>query len=75
MGSLSLSQSPSLHNPPKQVSEEAIREIIEDLPMSLTADTNASRSKEITEKEFSAVVHSMAKEKAPGHDGIPMEFF
>ena len=59
----------------KGVSEEAIREILEGLPRTFTEDMNTSLSKEITEAELSAAVQSMAKGKAPGHDGIPMEFF
>ena len=56
-------------------SEEAIKKILEDLPRTFTVDMNTSLSEEITEAELSSAVQSMAKGKAPGHDGIPMEFF
>lgn len=36
---------------------------------------NVALAKDITQKELSAAVSSMAKGKAPGHDGIPIEFF
>ena len=36
----------------KEVPEDAIREILEDLPRSFTVDMNISLSKEITENEF-----------------------
>ena len=36
---------------------------------------NENLSAHIIEEELGKVVKSMAKGKAPGHDGIPMEFF
>jgi hypothetical protein len=36
---------------------------------------NVLLTKAITEKELLVVVLSMAKGKALGHDGIPIEFF
>ena len=50
-------------------------EVLEDLPATFTCDMNESLSKDITERELSAEVLSMAKGKAPGHDGVPIEFF
>ena len=35
---------------------------------------NEALSKEITEEELGRAVTSMAKGKAPGHDGIPVKF-
>jgi exonuclease III len=59
----------------KDICRVALREVLEDLPATFTDDMNASLSKEITVKEISAAILSMAKGKAPGHDGIPIEFF
>lgn len=36
---------------------------------------NVALAKDITENKLSAAVTSMAKGKAPGHDGIPIKFF
>lgn len=39
-----------------------------------TCDMNETLSKDITERELSAAVSSMAKGKAPRYDGIPIDF-
>ena len=41
----------------------------------LTNAMNEDLGKEITERELQLAVNLMIKEKAPGHDGIPVEFF
>lgn len=61
-------------NQHKGVSEETIREILENSPISFIVHINASLSREIMEKEFSSGVHSMTKGKVPGHNTMPMEF-
>ena len=45
------------------------------VPAIFTNAMNEDLGKEITEREFRRAVTSMAKGKAPGHDGIQMEFF
>ena len=59
----------------KNISEEVLTRTLEGLPATVTNAMNESISKKITVKELSQVVNSLAKGKAPGHDGIPMEFF
>jgi hypothetical protein len=45
-------------------------EVLEGLPATFACDMNESLSRDITERELSAAFHSMAKGKAPGHDGV-----
>ena len=52
-----------------------MNEVLEGLPATFMYDINQSLSKDITEWELSAAVLSMAKRKALGHDGVPIEFF
>ena len=59
----------------KGVSEPAIQEILEDLPVTFTDAMNETLEQEITVEELASAIRSMAKGKAPGHDGIPIEFF
>ena len=59
----------------KKVSEEAIMEVFIGFRALFTEEMNASLTREITERELGGVVRDMAKGKAPGHDGIPIEFF
>lgn len=59
----------------KEVSEEACREVFEGFMVTFTESMNENLAKEITVEELGKAVLSMAKRKAPGHDGIPMEFF
>ena len=58
-----------------RISEEAMNEILEDLPATFTCDMNEALSRDITERELSTAILSMAKGKAPGHDEVPIEFF
>ena len=57
------------------MSEETIMEVFTGFRTSFSEEMNASLTKEITERELGGVVRDMAKGKAPGHDGIPIEFF
>ena len=50
-------------------------EVLEGFPATFTYDMNVTLSKDITERELLATVQSMAKGKAPGHYGIPIELF
>lgn len=59
----------------KAISGEAMREFMDGLLATITCDMNASLSRAITYKELSLAILSMAKGKAPRHDGIPIEFF
>ena len=59
----------------KAISSEGMREVLEDLPPTFTIDMNMLLVKAITEKELLTAIMSMAKGKAPGYDGIPIEFF
>lgn len=59
----------------KPIREEAMREVFEGFTSTFTKAMNATLMEEMTEKELGAVVRDMAKGKAPGHDGIPVEFF
>ena len=59
----------------KENSREAMREVLDGLPTSFTYDMNAQLSRPITDKELSGAIMSMAKGKAPNHDGLPIEFF
>lgn len=52
-----------------------MNEVLKGLPATFTCDMIESLSKDITERELSAAVLSMAKGKALGHDGDPIEFF
>ena len=57
------------------ISEEALEEVLRDLPTILTPNMNEALSKEITEEELGGAVREMTKGKAPGFDGVPVEFF
>jgi hypothetical protein len=59
----------------KKISEEALDEVFRDLPITFTPSMNEVFFKEITEEELGVAAKAMAKGKAPGHDGIPLEFF
>ena len=59
----------------KDISREAMREILEGMPTTFTCDMNTQLSRPLTDKELSGAIMSMAKGKAPSHDGIPIEFF
>ena len=59
----------------KEVAEPVLREVLDDLLVTFMASMNEALSREITEEELAVVIRAMAKGKAPGHDGIPIEFF
>ena len=52
-----------------------MQEVLDDLPTTFTRDMNGSLARSIMDKELSAAILSMAKGKAPVHDGILVEFF
>ncbi len=43
--------------------------------MKVTQDTNASLTKDLTIRDILDAIKVLPKGKAPGHDGVPMEFF
>ena len=57
------------------IEEEALLEVMEGVPATFTPAMNEVLGKEILERELRGAVDSMAKGKAPGHDGIPVEFY
>lgn len=59
----------------KEVSEEACSEVFEGFPVTFADSMNKNMAKEIMVEELAKAISSMAKGKAPGHDGISMEFF
>lgn len=59
----------------KEILGEAMQEVLDDLPTTFTRDMNGSLARSIMDKELSAAILSMAKGKAPVHDGILVEFF
>ena len=59
----------------KDISEGAINEVLEGLPATFTCDINEALAKDITERELATAVASMSNGKAPGQDGVPIEFF
>lgn len=50
-------------------------EIFEGFSTTITHVMSESLMRDITKRELSTVVTTMAKGKALGHDGIPVEFF
>ena len=59
----------------KDICESTLNEVMEGFLATFTNNMNDSLAKDITEKELSSAVMSMAKGKASGHDGIPVELF
>ena len=59
----------------KDIEEEAFLSVMEGVLATFTTAMNESLAKEVSEKELRGAVNSMAKGKAPGHDGIPVEFY
>ena len=59
----------------KEIIEEALTEITEGLPALFTEAMNEALDQEIMEEELRSATKAMAKRKAPGYDGIPIEFF
>lgn len=52
-----------------------MREVFEGFPITFNEAMNDIFTQDITHTELGVAVKSMAKEKAPGYDGIPVEFF
>lgn len=50
-------------------------EVIEGLTTTFKEDMNEELTKPLSSMEFFKAIEEMVKGKAPGHDGIPMEFF
>ena len=59
----------------KEITEEAMAKALEGFSTTFPPAIIEAISKEITEEELGHAVTSMAKRKAPGHDGIPTEYF
>ena len=59
----------------KEISEVALEEVLRDLPITFIHSMNEALSKEITEGELGAAARVMAKGKAPGLDGVSLEFY
>lgn len=59
----------------KDILEEALTKVMEEVSALFTNSMNEAFKKEITENELLQAVKSMAKEKVPGYDDIPVEFF
>ena len=59
----------------REVSEKALEEVFDGFPVTFTDAMNVTLIQDITKKELASALTAMAKGKAPGHDGIPMEFF
>jgi len=45
------------------------------IPVKVTQDTNASLTRDLTVRNILDAIKALPKGKAPGHDGVPMEFF
>jgi hypothetical protein len=54
---------------------EAQAECWTNIPVKVTQDTNASLTRDLTVRDILDAIKAMPKGKAPGHDGVPMEFF
>lgn len=59
----------------KEVSEVAIREVFGGFTSTFTDAMNENLHREITEEVLGKAITSMAKGKAPRHNGFPMELF
>ena len=59
----------------KEVAEPALREVLDDIPVTFRKSMNWAISQEITDKELASAFHAMATGKVPGYDGLPIEFF
>jgi hypothetical protein len=45
------------------------------VPLRVTKDTNSLQTQKLMLAEVLSAIRAFPKEKAPGHDGVPMEFF
>ena len=59
----------------KPISEDALKEVFEGFPGMTPQGVSEILMQDITEDELYAAVKTIAKGKAPGHDGVPIEFF
>jgi hypothetical protein len=55
--------------------QEAQARCWDSVPARVTAETNASFIQKLTLDEVLKAIQALPKSKAPGHDGIPIEFF
>jgi len=54
---------------------EAQAECWNNVLVKVTQDTNASLTRDLTVRDILDAIKALPKGKAPGHDGVPMEFF
>ena len=59
----------------KKIVEKILMEVTEGLPAKFMVVMNNALEQEITDGELCSATKAIAKGKAPGHDGIPVEFF
>ena len=59
----------------KKFLRKHLKKFFPGFPVTFTDEMNVSITRRNTEEELGAAVKDMAKGKAPGHDGIPVEFF
>lgn len=57
----------------KEISEEALEEVLRGMPSIFTNAMNKSLAWDIMERKLTIVVNAMTKEK--GHDGVSIEIF
>ncbi len=55
--------------------EEAQAECWTSVLVKVTQDTNASLTRDLTVRDILDAIKALPKGKAPGHNGVPMEFF
>jgi hypothetical protein len=54
---------------------EAQAECWTNVPVKVIQDTNASLTRDLMVRDILDAIKALPKGKAPGHDGVPMEFF
>ena len=59
----------------EDIEEKALIKMMEGVLATFTPAMNEVLVKEVSERELRGAVNLMAKGKAPGHDGIPVEFY
>lgn len=60
---------------PSTLLEEAIAKVLEAQTIQILEEAKACMEKEITLEELFGVASTMAKNKIPSKDGLPVEFF
>jgi len=55
--------------------QEAQEGCWDNVPVRVASETNVCLTKSLMLEEILKAIHALPKGKAPGHDGIPMEFF